>query len=85
MGRTLISAEDALSPTQSQKFPVKWSNGDAFSGYIPVQAGTAYAVSAWAKSGTPTYMPFGLDYYDTNHTQLNPAGDTCGSGPTNGA
>ena len=74
MGRTLISAEDALSPTQSQKFPVKWSNGDAFSGYIPAQAATAYAIAAWAKSGTPTYMPIGLDFYDTNHTLLNPAG-----------
>jgi peptidoglycan/xylan/chitin deacetylase (PgdA/CDA1 family) len=63
MGLTVISDEEAVSPANSQKFPVKTSGGDAFSGYIQVQPNTSYAIATWAKSADNTSAPVGFDPY----------------------
>jgi len=69
MGTTSVATEDALSPTHSQKFPQKAYGGDAFSGYIPVTAGTRYAVYVWGKSATGAYLPVGFDPYTSTKTK----------------
>ncbi|MGD1993814.1 MAG: DUF2341 domain-containing protein, partial [Anaerolineae bacterium] len=69
MGTSEISTDEALSPSHSQKFPLKASGGDAFSGYIPVTASTRYAIGVWGKSATSAYAPVGFDPYDSAYTQ----------------
>ncbi|HWQ84093.1 MAG TPA: Ig-like domain-containing protein, partial [Anaerolineales bacterium] len=63
LGLSIISTEAAVSPTNSHKFPFKVGGGDAFSGFIPVNANTTYAIATWAKSGESTYAPVGFDPY----------------------
>jgi hypothetical protein len=63
MGQSVISAEQSVSPSNSQKFPVKAAGGDAFSGYIPALPNTTYSFRAWAKSATDAYVPVGINSY----------------------
>lgn len=63
MGLSVVSAEAAISPTNSQKFPTKVGGGDAFSGFIPVIPNTTYAIATWAKSAENTSAPVGFDPY----------------------
>jgi len=64
LGHSVISSLEAVSPGNSQQFPVKAGGGDAFSGYIPVTPGGGYAIGVWGKSGTTAYVPVGIDPYD---------------------
>ncbi len=68
MGTTEISSEESVSPSHSQKFPLKAAGGDAFSGYIPVAPSTGYAIGVWGKSATSAYAPVGIDPYDAGYT-----------------
>lgn len=68
MGTTVVSTDAALSPAQSQKFALKTTGGDAFSGFIPVTANTRYEVSLWAASATPAYLPVGFDPYSAGYS-----------------
>lgn len=63
LGTSQISDEAAVSSSHSQKFPQKMGGGDAFSGYLPVQPNTRYALSVWGRSSTPAYAPVGIDPY----------------------
>jgi peptidoglycan/xylan/chitin deacetylase (PgdA/CDA1 family) len=67
MGYSVITDVEYVSPNHSQVFPVKASGGDAFSGFIPVQPGTTYAIDASAKSATGAYLPVGVNPYDSAH------------------
>lgn len=65
MGTSQISTDFSISPTHSEKFTVKGSGGDAFSGYVPVAPNTRYMASVWGISATGAYMPVGFDPYDS--------------------
>ena len=69
MGLTVISPLDFVSPINSQQFPVKRGGGDAFSGYIPVNPSTGYAISVWGKSAANTYGPVGIDPYTFDYVK----------------
>jgi peptidoglycan/xylan/chitin deacetylase (PgdA/CDA1 family) len=66
MGQSVISSQEAFSPSQSQQFPHKASGGDAFSGLVPVTPGGSYALGCWAKSATGAYLPVGFNPYNAN-------------------
>jgi hypothetical protein len=69
MGTSTIVTSNAFSPTHSQQFTQKGAGGDAFSGFIPVNANTGYAVLVWATSATGAFFPVGFDPYDVNHVK----------------
>ncbi len=70
MGTSVISSEQALSPSNSQKYTTRSSGGDAFSGFIPVLPSTGYAINLWAQ--TPSVgvcVPVGLDPYTSGYVK----------------
>jgi hypothetical protein len=69
MGTSTIATSNSFSPTHSQQFTQMGSGGDAFSGFIPVNPNTGYAVLVWATSATGANFPVGFDPYDVNHVK----------------
>ncbi len=70
MGTSTISTEAALSASSSQKYNIRASGGDAFSGYIPVTPSTPYAVGVWATTPTSSVcVPVGFDPYTSAYVR----------------